>query len=295
MLTPARERELRVALRGILGRDSGAVELQSAGGGSINQAAVVSVDGRRFFLKWNDRPLPRQFEAESAGLAALREAATDLRVPEPLAHRDGALGESFLLLEYLEPGRAAPKFDERLGRGLAELHRHGSERGFGFSMDGYCGATPQPNPWMNDWSEFYVQQRIGHQLTLAGARGMDRASLNVLHRLCARLPEWLADDEPPALIHGDLWSGNLHVATDGSPAILDPAAYFAHREAELGMMSLFGGFSRRVWDAYHEAYPLRDGWRERLDLYALYHVLNHFVLFGGGYGAQALRIAGRYL
>lgn len=295
MLTPAREREVRAALREILGHDAGAMELKRASGGSINQSAVVLLDDGRFFLKWNDRPLARQFEAEALGLSTLRAAATSLRIPEPLAHKDGETGESFLLLEYLEPGAAGEKFDERLGRGLAELHRCGSERGFGFSMDGYCGATSQPNSWMPSWSEFYAEQRIGHQLRLAEDRGMAPSSLDLLHRLCSRLPEWIADDEAPALIHGDLWSGNLHVASDGSPAILDPAAYYAHREAELGMMSLFGGFSRRVWDAYAEAFPLRDGWRERLDLYSLYHVLNHYALFGGGYGAQAARIAGRYL
>jgi fructosamine-3-kinase len=270
------------------------MELSGGGGGSINRSAILQCATTRLFVKWNDRPLPRQFEAESEGLKELRAARTSLRIPEPYAHYDGAAGESFLLMEYLEPAAECEAYDELLGRGLAELHRHGSEAGFGFTMDGYCGATPQPNPWHTNWSQFYSDQRIGHQLSLAERCGMRPADLAVLEQLRARLDEWI-DDEPPALIHGDLWSGNRHVSPEGLPSILDPAAYYAHREAELGMMSLFGGFSRRVWDSYNEAYPLREGWRERLDLYALYHVLNHFVLFGGGYGPQAVRIASRYL
>ena len=161
-------------------------------------------------------------------------------------------------------------------------------------MDGYCGATPQPNPLSPTWSDFYAEHRLHHQLRLARARGLAKRDGEVIERAIERARTLLDDDEPPALIHGDLWSGNLHVTPDGTPALIDPAAYYAHREAELGMMTLFGGFSARVYDAYDEARPLRAGWRERLDLYALYHVLNHFHLFGGGYGAQAVALARSY-
>lgn len=278
--------------------DLASLRLDPAGGGCINSAATTEVAGATYFVKWNDRPLPDQFAAEAAGLQALAEADTPLVIPRPVAWSDAGPGHSFLVLEHLAPGRRQPDFDAALGRGLADLHRTTHPSGFGFSVEGYCGATPQPNGWLPDWPTFYAERRIGHQLELARAKGLSQAGLQAGARLLARLRDdptaLLADPEPSALIHGDLWSGNLHTTPSGEPSLIDPAAYYGHREAELGMMSLFGGFSERVYAAYHEAYPLQPGWRDRLDLYALYHVLNHFNLFGGGYGAQATKLMRRY-
>lgn len=290
-----REARIREALTAALGNDPGPLKLQPTGGGCINSAALVSAGGSTYFVKWNDRPLPRQFEAEAAGLRAMAQARTSLVIPAPIAFADEGPGHSFLVVEYLPPGRRQAGFEEALGRGLAELHQNSSPQGFGFEMDGYCGATPQPNHWTSRWVDFYREQRIGHQVQLARQRGLGRSDVQCLEKLINRLDSLLNDDEPPALIHGDLWSGNLHVSPGGEPALIDPAAYYGHREAELGMMVLFGGFGPRVFDAYQEVYPLRQGWRERLDLYSLYHVLNHYNLFGGGYGGQALRIAKRYV
>jgi len=289
----SREQAIREAIARTLGEDPGPLTFRPVSGGSINTAATFSALGRTLFAKWNDHPLPRQFEAEATGLVALDAADSALRIPAPLAFSD-ARGTAFLILEYIEPGARRPRFDDELGRGLAALHRSTSAHGFGFAMDGYCGATPQPNPWSRSWSDFYAEHRLTHQLRLARARGMAQRDGDVIERAIDRARELITDDEPPALIHGDLWSGNLHVTPEGAPALIDPAAYYAHREAELGMMMLFGGFSARVYDAYDEAWPLSGGWRERSDLYSLYHVLNHFHLFGGGYGAQAVAIARRY-
>ena len=128
---------------------------------------------------------------------------------------------------------------------------------------------------------------------MAAARGLDASTVELVREIASRLSEWVGPTTP-ALIHGDLWSGNLHCTADGRPALIDPAAYFGHREAELGMMSLFGGFAPRVWEAYQDAWPLEPGWRTRSGLYELYHQLNHFVLFGGGYAAGVREIALRY-
>jgi fructosamine-3-kinase len=289
----SRREALRQALEQARGEDPGELELTPAGGGCINTAALVEVGGERLFVKWNDRPLPRQFEAEARGLQAMHDADCGLVIPRPIVFSDRP-GAAFLALEYLPPGRRVTDFDLKLGRGLAALHQTTDARGFGFELDGYCGATPQPNGWLDDWATFYAERRLGHQLRLARAAGMSRRDGDVIERAIERARELCADDEPPALIHGDLWSGNLHTAPDGAPSLIDPAAYYGHREAELGMMVLFGGFSQRVFDAYDEARPLRAGWRERLDLYTLYHVLNHFNLFGGGYGGQAVSLARAY-
>ncbi len=284
---------LRTAVREALGEDPGPIQLEAAGGGSINRAATFEACGRRWLVKWNARALPAQFAVEAAGLRALR-AAHSLQVPEPLAWRDGR--DAFLVMEYLPAGRRCRDFDGLLGEGLADLHRNSDARGFGFSADGYCGATPQPNGWLPNWLDFYRERRLGHQLRLAARAGFSAEGLRLGERLCGRLEELLGSsaEEAPALIHGDLWSGNLHVAPDGRPALIDPAAYYGHREAELGMMVLFGGFSSRVFEAYNAAWPLVEGWRQRLDIYTLYHVLNHFNLFGGGYASQALRMLRRY-
>lgn len=270
--------------------------LENASGGSISEAAVARTSLGSYFVKWNYQPIPDQFDREAEGLDALRTSGAPLRVPRPIAWEQGDSTEpGILVLEYLEPGRPVADFDERFGRGLALLHQATAPQ-FGFANDNYCGATSQPNPWTDDWVTFYTEHRLRHQLHLASKnRGVDKLDYAAFDRMLLRLGDLLAAaPEPPALIHGDLWSGNQHVTIEGLPAILDPAAYYGHREAELGMMSLFGGFSSRVWDAYDEAYPLQPGWRERLPLYELYHVINHYNLFGGGYGAQAFAIARRF-
>lgn len=294
VLMEQRREPVRAALAEALGVAIDEISFTPVAGGCINETYVVDAGGARFFVKWNDRPLPRQFEAEARGLEALREAASTLVVPRPIAFADEGPGRSFLIVDFLEPGTRGCGFDERLGRGLAELHSASCPDEFGFHMDGFCGATPQPNGWRKSWVRFYAENRLGHQLALARGDGFSSSEARTIERVIERLPELIEDDEPPALIHGDLWSGNLHVTSDGQPALIDPAAYYGHREAELGMMLLFGGFGSRVLDAYDEVRPLRQGWRQRVGLYSLYHVLNHHHLFGGGYRTQALELAQRY-
>ena len=198
--------------------------------------------------------------------------------------------QRFLVTELLE---SAPLDQAALGRGLAELHRRTSDA-FGFPVDTYCGATLQTNAPLPSWPRFYGERRLAPLLdVIEERRGLAASDRRVYERVIERLPSLVADGAPPALVHGDLWSGNALGSTRG-PALVDPACAYADREAELGMMTLFGGFDRHCFAAYEEAFPLPAGWRDRNGLYQLYHVLNHHALFGGHYGAQALALARRY-
>lgn len=268
----------------------GEISVREGTSSSSHSSGCLSTPKGPVFCKWESHPRPLQFSVEQQGLHALASAESGLYIPKVLAAEDDIEGSGFILLEYLPPQRPAHDFDEQFGRGLAALHRHSSTQGFGFAQDGYCGRSSQPNNWQCDWASFYAEKRLLHQAVLGRDRGLDIDIVRSVESLALSLPERLGDTEPPALIHGDLWAGNLLVAPDGRPALIDPAAYFGNREAELGMMRLFGGFNERVFEAYDEAFPLQPGWRERLPIYSLYHVLNHFTLFGGSYEEQARQI-----
>jgi fructosamine-3-kinase len=209
-MNQARERAVHATLEalGLIDAAAGARVIAAVAGG-INKTARVEIRDRMLFAKWNDRGLRAHFSAEAAGLEALRAADSGLRVPTVIAHRDEPATEAFLLLEHIENVNRPAEFDETLGRGLARLHRTSSRQGFGFACDTYCGATRQINAWYTDWIDFFRDERLAAQVQLARHRGMSRVDAALCDRLLARLDEWIADDEPPALLHGDLWSGNL--------------------------------------------------------------------------------------
>lgn len=263
-------------------------------GGDISAVERLHTNHGTYILKSLPRDLPGLLRAEADGLEALRGSGTPLAVPSVIACVEGP--NAFLILEDLGSGPAGTHLDERIGFGLAALHRCGAPR-FGFPRDNFCGATSQPNTWTDSWTDFYGRQRLGHQMTLASrARLLSASDTSVIEQLISRLDTLLQEpEEGTALIHGDLWSGNLHVTAAGDPALIDPAVYYAHREAELGMMQLFGGFPSRVYDAYHEAFPLEPGWQDRSDIYQLYHLLNHLNLFGRSYYARVMAVARRYI
>jgi len=266
-------------------------ERREVGGGCINGAWAVGDGQRRYFVKTNIDEHHAMFAAEAEGLAELAHTQT-VRVPVPVVH--GVAGdEAFLVLEYLElGGRSA---DERFGRELAALHRTTAPR-FGWHRDNTIGITPQPNAWTDDWIEFLCERRLGHQLDLALARGAGKALRARGEQLLDRLPDLFSDYRPvPSLLHGDLWGGNAAVTRDGAPVIFDPAVYYGDREADLAMTELFGGFGPRFYAAYREAWPLDPGYPVRRDLYNLYHLLNHYNLFGGGYLMQAQSLIDRLL
>lgn len=276
-----------------LGRPVSIEGRTSLGGGSISNTTRIDTTTGAFVLKTLVGAPSGLFRAEAAGLIALRASGTTLTVPQVIACHDAA--PPFLVIEYLASGRRVSDFDERLGRGLAALHHAASAR-YGFEMDNFCGATPQVNTWCDSWVDFYGRERLGRQAERARRAGLiSRDDLTAVETVIGRLDRLLPEPaHGPSLIHGDLWSGNLLVDASGCPAIIDPAVYFADREAEFGIMTLFGGFGPRVFEAYAEAFPLDPEWRDRNGLYQLYHLLNHLNLFGEAYHGQVMRLVTRY-
>lgn len=254
------------------------------GGGCINQAFTLSDGGQSWFVKTNDAARLAMFEAESEGLNALLSTNT-LRAPRALL-TGCSDNTAYIVVEHLEFGRDNSQGWRRAGRELAKLHRCSTDA-FGWHRANTIGATHQSNTWQADWVAFWRDQRLSFQLELA-ARNGHRGRLQTLgQQLVARFPALIDHDPAPALLHGDLWSGNIGFTRTAEPVIYDPATYFGDREAELAMTELFGGFSADFYAAYHEAWPIDSGYRVRKTLYNLYHVLNHLNLFGGGYRQQA--------
>jgi protein-ribulosamine 3-kinase len=272
------------------------------GDASVSRVEQIDTTAGAFVLKWMTDPPDGFVEAEAAGLEALRAAASGFVIPRVVATSLAAgrgeherTGPPFLIIEYLAPGDRPRDIHEQVGHHLATLH-HTSREQFGFHRDTFCGATRQPNTATVSWIEFYATSRLGYQIQLAASAGhIDAGDARRLDRLIDRLDTLLLEPvEGPALIHGDLWTGNLLVTEAGRPALIDPAVSFSHREAEFGIMTLFGGFPARVFEAYHEAWPLDAGWRDRHPIYQLYHLLNHLNLFGTGYHAEVMAIARRF-
>lgn len=245
------------------------------------------VDGRRCVVKHLADPVPGLLGSEAASLRWLAEAEA-LRVPDVVGVHDGPeVATAVLVLEELEPARPAADHDERLGRGLAALHRAGAEA-FGAPWAGFVGRLPQPNGARDRWPDFLVEQRWWPTARLAEEAGaLPDGTLAALDRLAGRVGELAGPPEPPARLHGDLWAGNAMTDEAGAPVLIDPAAFGGHREVDLAMMRLFGGFSPRVFAAYAEAFPLADGHADRVGLYQLHPLLVHAAMFGGGYGRRA--------
>ena len=263
---------------------------RSIGGGSINQAYRLTDGDRDFFLKLNQAAQYAMFEAEALGLKEMADSHT-IRVPRPICW--GIVdGSSYIVMEYLPLGNSSRDAWYQMGQQLAAMHRVVSDRGFGWHRDNTIGDTPQKNPWTADWVTFYGEHRLRYQLQLANRRGNFPRQAELL----AALPSLLAGHEPlPSLVHGDLWSGNASVTVDGTPVILDPATYYGDREVDIAMTEEFGGFPQAFYEGYNAAYPLAAGYEKRKILYNLYHILNHFNLFGGGYGSQAQSMIDRLL
>lgn len=268
---------------------------QSLGGGCINNASRMNTNAGTYFLKWNARCEPDMFLREAEGLEHLKKAANgQLVIPEVFAAKKVDETPGFLVLSFLQSGHSDSETDVKLGRGLGFIHQYSNDK-FGFYHVNYCGSTPQNNNWKNDWPVFFRDNRLKFLLNLIQKeRPLPQNEVEIYEKLLEKIPVLILEKSTPVLIHGDLWSGNFMV-TDKGPALIDPAVCFADREMEMAIMTMFGGFSQRFYNAYNEINPLPNDWKERNRLYQLYHVLNHYYLFGGGYKIQALQIAKSYL
>jgi fructosamine-3-kinase len=275
----------------------GARDVRRVGGGDINEAFhVILSDGREAFVKTRADAQPGEYEAEAAGLRWLAQPGA-VRTPRVLE-----VAEDYLALEWVRRGQLNDAGAEELGQGLARTHTAGAPRFGDFrSPDGRGTGTSRfgslglPNDPTEDWPSFYAQRRLRPLARIARERGaLETAGVEALERVCQRLPDLAGPPEPPARLHGDLWSGNVMADVQGRPWLIDPSSYGGHREIDLAMLRLFGSPSQRVFAAYEEVAPLTEGWEERVGLYQLLPLLVHALLFGGSYRAAAERMAMRY-
>lgn len=257
---------------------------RSVGGGCINQGYRLDSQDNTYFVKLNKASSVEMFAAEAMGLEQIWHTQT-IRVPKPIC-TGTAENSAYIVLEWLDlGGRSGSAVWQEMGRKLAQMHRNSISDRFGWNRQNTIGSTPQPNHWTDDWAEFWTKHRIGYQLKLAKRRG---GYFPEGDELLPKIPEILAGHTPqPSLVHGDLWGGNASVTAAGEPVIFDPATYYGSREVDIAMTELFGGFPPAFYQGYQDEWPLEPGYEKRKKLYNLYHVLNHFNLFGGGYAGQA--------
>lgn len=250
-------------------------------GGSVNQSYGLISANKKVFIKLNDQhAFPKMFEKEKESLELLAQK-TNLKIPRPLAL--GSFNEqSFLILEFIEEQQKKENFWQLLGAGMAQLHRNTSNN-FGFDENNYNGSLIQQNCSKKKWVDFFIENRLIVQEKLARSKGaLDAETGKLLNKVYSKLSN-LFPVEKPALLHGDFWSGNFMTNQDGTPVIMDPAVYYGHREMDISMSMLFGGFDKKFYQSYQEHFPLETGWEQRVDICNLYPLLIHVNLFGASY------------
>jgi fructosamine-3-kinase len=256
-------------------------------GGDINHAYCLYSNGNKYFLKVNDAlRYPHMFEREAHGLTALKDNSS-FKIPEVIK-MGAVLGSQYLLLEWIEKGEPHKTMWYSFGETLAHMHKAKQLR-FGWTDDNYIGSLVQLNGQYPNWHTFYTERRIMSLVKkLADTQVFTSTDIQAAEKLCSNFSN-LFPEEPPALLHGDLWGGN-YLISNGHAVIFDPAVYCGHREMDIGMTALFGGFDRRFYETYEEIYPLAPGWQRRMPLTQLYPLLVHAVLFGGSYVTQVRKI-----
>ena len=264
--------------------DEKIISSSPVGGGDIGRSSRVKTQSGEYFVKYYS--VEGTAAAEALGLKAMAGTET-IKVPEVIKY-----DSHNIVLRFISSAPRCPDFQYRLGKGLAEMHSASRTTSCGFEQDNFIGSTVQINSWTESWTEFFINNRLGFQVDLSN----DLKLKKIWSELEKKIPTVLSGaEEESCLLHGDLWGGNYISDKDGLPVLIDPAAYYGHREMDLGMTMLFGGFTEVFYRAYDETFPLKAGWRSRMDLYKLYHVLNHMNMFGGGYRMQALSLMKKYL
>ena len=280
--------DLKTTIEEGLGRKLGEPKLGGSfggGGGGCSTGEVTFATGENFFYKKGGIKDFDMLKAEYEGNKAMAATKT-IRVPTPIAFGTSDYA-SFAVFERLNMGGRGSSAE--FARQLCAMHKCSSPDGkYGFHLNNTCGATPQRNTPETDWATFWCKHRLGHIMSLSKREG---ASFENEEEIMTKTYEILAKHEKehglrPSLVHGDLWSGNQAFTTDGDPVIFDPATYYGDREVDIAMTKLFGANSREFYDSYDAEWPLPSGWQERQVIYNAYHILNHFVLFGGGYLQQ---------
>ena len=276
-------------------------------GGDINKAYGLTLNnGKHIFMKANAKDNAAFFTAEAAGLQAIADTHT-IATPRILCTGtdDGEdVGYSFLLLEYIQSTGRRSDYWEVLGQELADMHKalvgrapepvEGAPHQYGFSQNNFIGARPQNNTWSDSWISFFRDYRLAPQFKSADSY-FTPADRTKITKLLDNLDRFLVEPEYPSLLHGDLWAGNVMCGPEGKAMLIDPACYIGHREADLAMTQLFGGFPQAFYQAYTQAAPLQPGYEDRRDLYNLYQLLNHLNLFGPTYLEPVLSIVGEYI
>ena len=262
-------------------------------GGCINNTLKLNTSHGDFFLKWQSGIPDDMFQKEARGLKILAEAKA-IKIPEVITY--GKLdGKYYLLMEHIESASPESGYWKNFGTALAEMHLSNSSDKYGLDHDNYIGKLPQPNDFNDNWIEFFIERRLEFQLKLAVQnRLVDSRFVNRYRSFYEKLPSLLPIDQP-ALLHGDMWSGNVMVGPEGQVCLIDPAVYFGHREIELAFTQMFGGFDNDFYSAYHEAYPLQPGFDERVGIYNIYPHMVHVNLFGTSYLSGVESVLRRYL
>ncbi len=263
-------------------------------GGCINETGILETTEGDFFLKWNQKSLyPDMFEKEKRGLELLNSADHNLSTPKPILTRSDEQ-HIFLILENIVSTWKQPDYWQKLGNGLAQLHRN-SHKSFGLDHDNYIGSLKQTNTENENWLDFFRENRIEFMFKMASDSGFfnksDKSSLDNMFR---QLEELCPDNMHASLLHGDLWSGNLMVDNEGKPCLIDPAVYFGFREMEIAYTELFGRFDEDFYDSYNEEWPLEVGYEERKNIWNLYPLLVHVNLFGGSYATSVKSILNKF-
>jgi protein-ribulosamine 3-kinase len=283
---------LESILNEALGKSFKIKEVQGLSGGCINNSVKIECEHERFFIKWNNASFGPMFESEARGLKLLKGTG-EIDIPEVFAHGSN-FNCSYLILEYIESGLPGENYWNDFGLKLSKMHRH-TKLWYGLEFNNYIGTLPQKNEKKDRWESFFMERRLEPQVKIAFESGkIDQKIVSDFYSLYKKIPGILIE-EHPALLHGDLWSGNVMTSSNGNTCLVDPAVYYGNREIEIAFTLLFGGFKKEFYQSYFENFPVEKGFEQRSEIYNLYPLLVHLNLFGGGYLHQIIQVLKNYI